>query len=306
MRKQDTPLGREIAAKRKSKGLTQEELARRVGATARTVGRWETIGVVPQVHHIIALRRELQIGIGDFEDLIRVSVEKTKASGTHNGKSYTAHDFGHAIQIGMDFDSLTTRLIELDDETHESISDDAMGTHQQWCQLHEMLADCGHILMRNDSDIVGYWFFIPVNDEAYGEIVRGAPYNGQLGPSHIELLGLPGMYKLYFLDLAVALSDRNYKTRVLLLNAFFDQIAGLADAGIVIEAICAIAYSLEGEKLCEGLGFEYVKDHETYERTSIAGGLEPAKVYELKLWPYDDGQRIFKQFPALAKAYARV
>ncbi|KAB7613919.1 helix-turn-helix transcriptional regulator [Amylibacter sp. SFDW26] len=306
MNKKETPLSREIFAKRKSSGLTQQELARRVGATARTVGRWENMGVVPQVHHIIALRRELQIGIDDFEELIRASVQKSEVSDVHNSKSYEVHDFSHCLQMGLDFDTLTTKLIDLDDETIESISDDALGSHKQWVQLHEMLADCGRILVRNNSDIVGYWFFIPVKDEAYNQIVSGKSYNSKLSSKNIELLGLPGCYKIYFLDLSVILSDRNYKTRVMMLNAFFDQIAGIAEAGIITEAICAVAYSMEGEKLCEGLGFEFVKDHESYERTSVDGQLEPAKVYELKLWPYDEDQKIFQQWPTLKKAYSRI
>ncbi len=306
MATEKTPLSREIYAKRKSNGLTQEELARRVGATARTVGRWENLGIVPQVHHIIALRRELQIGIDDFEELIRISVQKSETTDVHNSKSYEVHDFSHCFQMGLDFDSLTTRLIDLDDETIESISDDAQGSHKQWVQLHELLADCGRILVRNHSDIVGYWFFIPVKEEAYNQIISGKSFNSKLSAKNTQLLGLPGRYKLYFLDLSVILSDRNYKTRVLLLNAFFEQISGLADAGIVIESICAIAYSMEGEKLCEGLGFEFLKNHESYERVSIEGQLEPAKVYELKLWPYDKDQRIFQQWPTLKKAYARI
>jgi len=52
-----------IRTKRKEKGLTQEELAKKIGVTEKTVSRWETERGTPDISLLIPLSKELGISV---------------------------------------------------------------------------------------------------------------------------------------------------------------------------------------------------------------------------------------------------
>lgn len=65
--------GEQIRSRRLAKGWDQTELARRVGSTATTVGRWENGRNIPtKPHYVIALKRELGFSEQDFREAFGV------------------------------------------------------------------------------------------------------------------------------------------------------------------------------------------------------------------------------------------
>lgn len=59
-------IGSFIADVRKEKGLTQSELAERIGVTNKTVSRWETGKYMPDLATIPTLCKELNISVNEF------------------------------------------------------------------------------------------------------------------------------------------------------------------------------------------------------------------------------------------------
>ncbi len=59
-------VGKFIAASRKNKNLTQEELGRRLGVTGKTVSRWENGNYMPDISLLIPLSEELDISVNEL------------------------------------------------------------------------------------------------------------------------------------------------------------------------------------------------------------------------------------------------
>ena len=56
-----------IADLRKARGLTQEELARRVRVSTRTVAAWESGSTTPRQRSLRALARALHVSVNDLQ-----------------------------------------------------------------------------------------------------------------------------------------------------------------------------------------------------------------------------------------------
>lgn len=59
-------LGQEILRHRKRLGLTQEELAGRMGVSRQSVAKWETGQSSPDLDRLVLLRDVLQTGLDDL------------------------------------------------------------------------------------------------------------------------------------------------------------------------------------------------------------------------------------------------
>lgn len=59
-------LGPAIRTLRKGRGLTQEQLAKAVGASRQAVGRWEDGGVLPDLRHACYLAQVLGVGLDEL------------------------------------------------------------------------------------------------------------------------------------------------------------------------------------------------------------------------------------------------
>ena len=58
--------GNRLAKLRKEKGLTQEELAEKVGVSRQTLGKWESGEVSPETENIVALAKALEISTDEL------------------------------------------------------------------------------------------------------------------------------------------------------------------------------------------------------------------------------------------------
>ena len=59
-------IGKFIAALRKEKGLTQEQLGEKLGVTNKTISRWETGSYLPGVDMLQLLSKEFDVSIGEL------------------------------------------------------------------------------------------------------------------------------------------------------------------------------------------------------------------------------------------------
>lgn len=82
-------LGQRIQELRKGAGLTQEQLAERMGVTRQAVSKWESDGGVPELDTLIAMSRLFHVTIGQL-----LGVEELRKSGGGSGED------GGQTQVG--------------------------------------------------------------------------------------------------------------------------------------------------------------------------------------------------------------
>ena len=59
-------IGKFIAALRKEKGLTQEQLGEKLGVTNKTISRWENGNYMPDVEMLSLLSKEFDVSINEL------------------------------------------------------------------------------------------------------------------------------------------------------------------------------------------------------------------------------------------------
>lgn len=70
--------GKFISALRKEKGLTQEELGRKIGVSNKTVSRWENGNYMPDIETLRILSKEFSVSMEEIIDGERAFSEKPK------------------------------------------------------------------------------------------------------------------------------------------------------------------------------------------------------------------------------------
>lgn len=73
-----TTLGRFIASRRKYMGLTQEELAEKIGVSKSAIAKWETDGGLPDRDNLKSLSDALHTTADDLHRIIRGTDTKNK------------------------------------------------------------------------------------------------------------------------------------------------------------------------------------------------------------------------------------
>ena len=92
MGKKNGQVGARIAALRRERGLTQEQLAEKLHVTRQTVSSWETANSYPDVEMLAALSEVLEVSV---EQLI-YGEAREKAGITAGGVPLCAEDCGQA------------------------------------------------------------------------------------------------------------------------------------------------------------------------------------------------------------------
>ena len=59
-------IGKFIAENRKKKGMTQEQLAEKLGVTSKTISRWENGNYMPDISLLKPISKELDISLNDL------------------------------------------------------------------------------------------------------------------------------------------------------------------------------------------------------------------------------------------------
>lgn len=77
-------IGKFIAALRKEKGLTQEQLGEKLGVTNKTVSRWENGNYMPDVEMLSLLSKEFGVTINELIIGERVNSEDFKTAADNN------------------------------------------------------------------------------------------------------------------------------------------------------------------------------------------------------------------------------
>ena len=77
-------IGKFIAALRKEKAMTQEQLGAKLGVTNKTVSRWETGTYLPDVEMLSLLSQEFGVSLNELVAGERLAAEKFQEAADHN------------------------------------------------------------------------------------------------------------------------------------------------------------------------------------------------------------------------------
>ena len=284
--------GAEIRSRRLAEGWQQDELARRVGSTPRTVGRWERGESEPNAGNIISLKRELNFS----DDEIRAAFGVIRTKGR-----YRAYSLASAKALCGSYPKLLEALDTIEEEFPVPTVPGEYGTDEKWLELLELCADSGGVVALLDKEIVGYWQCFPITDDLYEDVIMGKNVNKKISSSDIQILMNPGNYRLFFISLFLSDIHRNNSTRTLIRQDFFDFIKECAENGIFFEKIVANITGVEARQICENLDFQKVIDHPVHKYPEHVG--KDAEIFEMVV--ARNGKRFFSSNPELSKMYAQ-
>ena len=290
--------GKKLKGLRKAKGWDQYELARRVGSTATTVGRWENAKTTPRPHNVIGLKRELDLDDSDFLMVFGIQPPSPpKAS-----DRYSACSFASAQERLGSFEAVDEARGEIEDEWPVPEEEGEYGTDKKWLELLQLSPESGGVVMHLNNEIVGYWESLAVRDDMYDAILRGENVNKEIAPDDIVILMASGTYKMYFVDLFLRKAHTNIVTRRLMTMDFLAFMREAAEAGIFFDRIAANITGVEVKYQCQNLGFRKVTDHQVHRYYDRTGAEVPAEIFELVIGP--DAKRLFSFDTELAELYA--
>lgn len=290
--------GKEIRRRRCAKGWQQDELGRRVSAVSRTVGRWERGERLPKPYNIIGLKREL--GFTDSEIQAAFGVQLTAPS--PHATEYSALSFGRASEKLGSIEAVADAMERVESEFPVPHDDEEYGTDEQWLDLMKVSPESGGLITVNDHDVVGYWYCLAVRDDTYEAILRGQNVNKTISSANLEILMIPGTYKMYFVDLFLKTSHLNVTTKQLIVHDFLAFLRQAAIAKIFFDRIAANITGGAIKNLCQGLGFRKVTDHSVHRYVDQNGALVKAEIFELDVTT--GAKRLFSLDEDLYKLYA--
>ena len=191
---------------------------------------------------------------------------------------------------GWSGERLLKELIKLDKKLlGDSLNEEREGTVAQWAPVFMAHTDGWILLATSDRQIIGYFSFFALKDDAYQKAESGILLDSEVTTAATNALDVPGVYKAYFILLGALPEYPRAGAR--LLEAFFDQLEGLARHGVLFEEMLANAFTPDGKRICEGFGMTKVCDHRDF-----------GEVYRLRLNPWPE-RLSFKRWAELKALY---
>ncbi|NTW54005.1 MAG: CHAT domain-containing protein [Chlorobaculum sp.] len=162
---------------------------------------------------------------------------------------------------GRTIDDIITELLMMDYDTITGLDDTAAGNLNQWKPVVENNPD-GFVFVVDDTlKIIGYWHFVALQDYFFKRVKSGEIEDEEITVENMRFLGIPGIYDIYFIIVAVLKGYRGYKVNRMLYDGFIKRITELAESGVYVKNICANAFTPEGEALCKSIGMKFLTLH---------------------------------------------
>jgi transcriptional regulator with XRE-family HTH domain len=246
------PFGPELKKRRIARGWTQDVAAENLGISSKTVSRLENGQAMPKLHHIASLKREFGFTQSELEEYLLPS-----------NATYTSFESKDVILKYGNFHAFLEHLIKMDYSALSYYDDKFEGTADFWAPIFEEDEYTWGALAKN-GDVIGYWSFLVLNDEAFEKTKNGKLIEPSLTNEDLAFMYRKGRYKIY---VSMVILDENYRTPAAfdaLLNNFSEKLEKLARDGFFISDVCAYAVKSDtlarshGVRLCAAMGMKEV------------------------------------------------
>jgi hypothetical protein len=207
------------------------------------------------------------------------------------------------VDAGSDWATLSAKLIDLDYAAIAGLTEDAEGSLNQWIQLHAALHDCGCLMLDANGEIAGYWLHAPLCPNTMRKAKSGKLIDAKLSLENLHLLGPAGSFDMYLIAMVLHPRHQTILARNALIGSFMRHLEDLAELDIYIRDFCFCAYTVESERIAEGLELRRSVPHICFECLDPAGERRPAFIFEASNGDIARSQRIATHWPLLAKRY---
>lgn len=245
-----------LIARREARGLSQAELAEKVGSDTTTVSRWETGKNRPKGKETLeALKEVLAI---EQRDLDRLFLDWI--SDEQEMKRYSIQGYEFLEAQGIDEYDLLDRLIAIDTAVIPEIKREEEGTTEQWAPIFHA-SPYTWKLLTTGNEVAGYWHYLCLNDYQFQMAKDGKLKESNLRDDmlvHLTHSGSEKNYKMFISMIAIDSKHHTPERSSLLLLSFAREFGRLAKAGFFFSEICAVAFTPIGLQMCMDFGMRKI------------------------------------------------
>lgn len=278
--------GKKIKVLRNAKGWDQFALARRVGSTATTIGRWENAKTVPRPHNVVGLKRELGLTEEDFLKAFGENWGRQNSNATTHsldGDEYVEANYSGSYQ------NFVKDLFRSSGDTMATAAPIFWGSVENRAPIFEQSPSTWKVLSHGGK-IVGSWQFVCLKNDAFARAMNRELSDSELTVQDVDFPTLSGNYCAYFTAIFVNRGHDNPGTYSMIFKSIAFTLESFAEEGVFLSDVVTHAVTPAGVNLCEKLGFTHLGRHiatqdpdivECYHMTgenlpkSFLGGLSP-------------------------------
>lgn len=263
----------EITARREARGLSQAELAARLGIDTVTLHRYERGKLRPKQPRILAaLRDVLEIPQVQLDALFRDWwLNAPEAGGPLRMRGA---DFLQAE--GLDEYDLAERVLQIDANLLPSVQSSEIGTAEQWAPIF-LAQPYAWRLMTRGSQIVGYWQYLVLPEETLDALLEGSLRDGELRADHLaepDPLDPGARYTAYLPMLGVDVPYKTPAALTMLMRSLVSAFEEITREGLYFSRLGVVTFTPAGAQTARRLGFRC--------RGQRGGGAAGPTVWELR------------------------
>jgi transcriptional regulator with XRE-family HTH domain len=265
-----TTLSKRLRSLREARGLTQEEMARRIGVEKSTLWRWEHGLTRPKGQQVLQrVKDEYGLTQEELETLFVQWAEETRV----RTSDYTVLGYDYIIlraaqkyriDVGLIdeeqvLEELLKELIVNDVSAYPHITPVDEGDARQWAPIFSAMSYSWRVLVSDDK-VIGDWHFVCLNDDVFERAKLGILRDSQITVTDLDIpiVGGERSYKMYIANFGVERRYRHPEAFNALCGSFVDEIVRLAEQDVFFSEVCATAWTVEGQRLCRLIGMEQI------------------------------------------------
>jgi len=257
--------GKKIKFRRLAKGWDQSQLARSVGSTATTVGRWENAKTVPRPHNVVGLKRELGLTEEDFLKAFGENRERQNSNATTH--SLDGDEYVDAHYDGS-YENFVADLFRSSGDTMATTSPIFWGSVENRAPIFKQSPSTWKVLTHGGK-IVGSWQFICLKRDAFARAMSRELSDSELTIQDVDFPTLRGNYRAYFTAIFINRGHDNPGTYSMIFKSITLTLESFAKEGVFLSDIVTHAVTPAGVALCKKIGFTHLGRHIAAQDTDI-------------------------------------
>lgn len=151
-----------------------------------------------------------------------------------------------------------------------------------------------HVFLNEEHQVVAYWIFIALEEEAYERIKTGQVDEKDISLEDVQFIDMPGRYKGYLLLAGTIKELRTPRVVKALYSSWIRYVQTLAEEGIFFDEIATMVASAAGNSSLKNIG---MKKYAQY----VSGG----NMYKYDMKKIQEISYLKKEFPQLVELYRK-